>query len=252
MILLNALNVDLSLKVGNAETIIPLALATSGFIIYWFTALSGKIKDRFYARYENDRASVNYFIFTRIFGFMFLGAIPITICLATLKDYPLSYYGLSFRTDTLLLTLISTAALGLIVFPLALISARKPKNLANYPMIRARVWTPETVMITIAGWAIYLFGYELLFRGILLMPLADNIGVWPAILVNVAFYSATHVPKGLEETVGAIPLGLVLCIITLATGTIWTAFLVHLIMAVTNCLTAMKYHPEIEYLRKKK
>ncbi|MBN1108979.1 MAG: CPBP family intramembrane metalloprotease [Bacteroidales bacterium] len=248
--MLNALPLDLSLKEGDAETIIPLALTTAGFIIYWFTALSEKIKSRFFSKNGNDRASVNYFIFTRLAGFLFLGAIPLIICLATLKEYPPEFYGLSFRTDTMLLTLISTVALSLIVFPLASFSARKPKNLVNYPMIRAKVWTPGTILITIAGWSIYLFGYELLFRGILLMPLADNIGMWPAIFVNIAFYSATHVPKGLEETIGAIPLGLVLCIITLATGTIWTAFIVHLVMAVTNCLTAMKFHPQIEYRRK--
>ena len=69
-------------------------------------------------------------------------------------------------------------------------------------------------MLNLLGWAIYLFGYEFLFRGILLFPLAETVGVWPAIAVNIALYSATHIPKGLDETLGAIPLGLVLCWLT--------------------------------------
>ncbi|MCU0456109.1 MAG: CPBP family intramembrane metalloprotease [Bacteroidales bacterium] len=246
-VLIHSLPVDLSLKNGDLAVILPVLLTTFGFIIFWFTSKSEKIKDRFHARSEFDRASVRYFLFSKIFGFIVLGLIPLIICMALLQGHKISYYGLSLRTDTLLLTILTTAALAVVVFPMASFSARKPKNLENYPQIRSRNWTMKTVWATIIGWTIYLFGYELLFRGVLLMPVADALGAWPAIAINVALYSATHVPKGLEETIGAIPLGLVLCIITLATGTIWTAFLVHLIMAVTNCLTAMKYHPEIVF-----
>ena len=96
------------------------------------------------------------------------------------------------------------------------------------------------------GWAAYLFGYEILFRGILLFPLVAEFGVWPAIAVNIALYSSTHIPKGLDETIGAIPLGIVLCVLTLLTGTIWIAFFVHLAMALTNSFTALKHHPEMK------
>ena len=96
------------------------------------------------------------------------------------------------------------------------------------------------------GWTIYLFGYEILFRGILLFPLVTEFGVWQAIAVNVALYSATHIPKGLDETIGAIPLGIVLSLLTLQTGTIWIAFLVHVTMALTNSFTALKHHPEMK------
>ena len=46
------------------------------------------------------------------------------------------------------------------------------------------------------GWFLYLFGYEFLFRGVLLIPLIDPLGMWPAIAINIAVYSATHIPKG--------------------------------------------------------
>ena len=105
------------------------------------------------------------------------------------------------------------------------------------------------VYLNLLGWFLYLFGYEFLFRGVLLIPVVKALGVWPAIAINVAIYSATHIPKGLDETVGAIPLGLALCLLTLATGTIWIAFLVHVTMAWTNTLTSLKFNPEMKYIK---
>ena len=178
-----------------------------------------------------------------------MGVIPLVLCLVLLPGTSLAYYGLAYKADTLALTLICIFILSLVVVPMASASARKPKNLLKYPQIRARVWTNKTVLINIVGWALYLFGYETLFRGVLLMPLAEHMGVWPAIAINIAIYSAIHIPKGLEETIGAMPLGLILCLVTLATGTIWVAFCVHLAMALTNSFTALKFHPDISYKR---
>ena len=136
-----------------------------------------------------------------------------------------------------------------IVIPLAAYSAKKEKNLVNYPQIRAKVWTKKTFRLNLIGWAVYLVGYELLFRGILLFPLVEAYGIWLAIAVNVALYSATHIPKGLDETLGAAPLGFVLCLLTLMSGNIWISVLVHIGMAWTNSLTALKHHPAIHYNR---
>jgi membrane protease YdiL (CAAX protease family) len=161
----------------------------------------------------------------------------------------LAYYGLNFRTDTLLFNLLVIIGMLLLVIPLAAYSAKKEKNLVNYPQIRAKVWTKKTFRLNLIGWAVYLVGYELLFRGILLFPLVEAYGIWLAIAVNVALYSATHIPKGLDETLGAAPLGFVLCLLTLMSGNIWISVLVHIGMAWTNSLTALKHHPEIHYNR---
>jgi membrane protease YdiL (CAAX protease family) len=178
-----------------------------------------------------------------------MGVSPTVICLFFLPDYSLADYGLTILPKTTLFSVIWTLGLSALVIPLAYISAKKPKNLVNYPQIRAKVWTNRTVFINALGWFIYLFGYEFLFRGTLLFPLVDTLGVWPAIAINIALYSATHIPKGLDETIGAIPLGLVLCLLTLQSGTIWIAFLVHVAMAWTNSFTALKFHPDIHYKR---
>ncbi|MEZ5021390.1 MAG: CPBP family intramembrane glutamic endopeptidase [Bacteroidales bacterium] len=65
----------------------------------------------------------------------------------------------------------------------------------------------------------------MLFRGVLLFGLAKPLGPVVATAVNVILYSAAHIPKGKGETLGAIPFGMVLCILTLVSGTIWIALL---------------------------
>jgi len=247
--MIHSLNVDLSWKEGDIYSFLPLILLTVFFVIYWFTSKSEKVKAFFYRKYDPDKASVNHITFNRIFGFFTLGVIPGVVCLIFLPGYSLADYGLTFIRETTLFSVIWILGLSLLVILLSYNSAGKPENLVNYPQIRAKIWTSKTIVINAAGWALYLLGYEFLFRGLLLFPLADHIGIWPAVAVNVALYSATHVPKGFQEAIGAMPLGFVLCLLTLASGTIWIAFFVHLAMALTNSFASLKFHPDMHYIR---
>jgi membrane protease YdiL (CAAX protease family) len=246
------LDVDLSWKTGDLKAFLPIILSLVFFVIYWFVAQSEKIKASFYAKHDFDSASIKHIFFTKYFGFISMGVLPLIISLLFLKGSTPADYGLTILPETTIFSLVWTLGLCALVVPLAYISAKKPKNLVNYPQIRAKVWTKKTVFINALGWALYLFGYEMLFRGTLLFPLVDVVGVWPAIAVNIALYSATHIPKGLDETIGAVPLGLVLCILTLQSGTIWIAFLVHVALAWTNSFTALKFHPDIHFIGSKK
>lgn len=223
----------------------PIFFALIFFVAYWFTAQSSAIKAHFFAKNDPDQASIKHIFFTKYFGFFIMGVVPTILCLIFIPNISLADYGLTIIPETTMFTLAWTLGLSILVIPLAYFSAKKPKNLVNYPQIRAKSWTKKTLFINLLGWALYLFGYEFLFRGTLLIPLVEPLGVWPAIAINIALYSATHIPKGLDETLGAIPLGLVLCLLTLASGTIWIAFIVHVAMAWTNSLTALKHHPEI-------
>lgn len=246
------LDVDLSWKETDLKTFLPVILSLVFFVVYWFAAQSERIKKAFYDKYDFDQASIRHIFFTKYTGFFSMGVAPVIICLILLPEYSVADYGLAIIPETTLFSVVWTLGLSALVIPLAYISAKKPKNLVNYPQIRAKEWTNKTVFINALGWIIYLFGYEQLFRGTLLFPLVDSIGVWPAIAINIAMYSATHIPKGLDETIGAVPLGLVLCILTLMSGTIWIAFLVHVALALTNSFTALKFHPEIHYIGSRK
>ncbi len=240
----------LTWQAKDLNTVLPLFLLTLFFILYWFTSKSDRVRDFFYRKYGHDQASVNHIAFNRIFGFLMLGVVPGMVCLCWLKGFSLADYGLTIKPGTGLFILTWSLLLAGVVVLLSYFSASKPSNLENYPQIRAREWTRITVLVNGATWALYLLGYEFLFRGLLLFPLAEQMGVWPAIAVNTALYSATHIPKGLNEAVGAIVLGMVLCLFTLASGSIWIAFFVHLAMAWTNSFASLKFHPDMHFRKK--
>ena len=240
-------DVNVNWSISDTRVFLPIFFALMFFILYWFTAQSKKIKAFFFVKNNPDEASIKHVFFTKVFGFLSMGVIPTFLCLFFIPEFSLADYGLTIIPETAMFTLVWAFGLSALVVPLAYFSAKKPKNLLNYPQIRARFWTKKTLLINLLGWLLYLFGYEFLFRGTLLIPLEVALGVWPAIAINVALYSATHIPKGLDETLGAIPLGVVLCLLTLASGTIWIAFIVHLAMAWTNSLTALKHNPETHF-----
>ena len=242
---------DLEWTANETRIFVPIIAALVFFVIYWFTAQSEKIKQRFYKKYDFDTASTKHIFFTKYFGFISMGIAPTIICLIMIPELTLADYGLSIIPETTFFTTAWTLGLSALVIPLAYFSAKNPKNLVNYPQIRTKEWTKKTLFINLLGWALYLFGYEFLFRGTLLIPLVEPLGLWTAIAINIALYSATHIPKGLDETLGAIPLGLVLCLLTVASGTIWIAFIVHVAMAWTNSLTALKFNPDINYINQK-
>jgi membrane protease YdiL (CAAX protease family) len=244
-----SIKVDLSWKEGDLAILLPVTLLIISFLIYWFTSKSEKVREYFFKKSEADKATVRHITFNRIFGFLMLGIIPGVICLIFLPEYSLADYGLTFKPETTLLSVISILVLALLVVPITWSNAGKPENLAHYPQIRSKIWTSGTIAINTTTWALYLAGYEFLFRGILLFPLAGHLGIWTAVAVNTSLYSATHIPKGFREAIGAIPLGMVFCMLTFVTGTLWIAFFVHLTIALTNSFAALRFHPDMHIKR---
>ncbi|XOV94647.1 MAG: lysostaphin resistance A-like protein [Bacteroidota bacterium] len=217
----------------------PLTTGIGGFLIFWILSHEKKLEDLFFSRYGAEQGSVYHFIFSKGLGVIFLAVIPIILCTTFAGFNPWDVMGTNGK---ILFIVLSTLVLGAIAIPLIASSAKKPETLEKYPQIRQKQWSGKTVLINITGWSAYLFGYELLFRGLLLFPLVDRFGVWPAIAINTTLYSTTHIAKGLNEAVAAIPTGILLCVLTLMTGNIWIAFLVHLIIALTNSFAALIYN----------
>jgi membrane protease YdiL (CAAX protease family) len=243
---LGTTNIDLAWQPGDMNSFYPIIIAAIGFFIYWFISKSDKISHRFQESNSADEASVKHVLFTKYMGLLWMGIIPLFLSLFIIPQYSLADFGLTFIPETTLTSIAWILGLAVLIVPVATLSAKNPKNFVNYPQIRAKEWNTSLKVRNALGWAAYLFGYEILFRGILLFPLVAEFGVWPAIAVNAALYSSTHIPKGLDETIGSIPLGIVLSLITLQTGTIWVAFIVHVTMAWTNTFTALKHHPDMK------
>ena len=237
-------DISFSLTPGQLPAVLTIFLTIIGFNTFWFIAESPRRKQQLQQRYSKEEASIKLVQFQKYTGVLFLGVIPLTICLL-IFPYSLADYGLGFQhSGTSLLWIFGLACL---IFPINIKNAKTPANLSMYPMMRVESWTPALIFKNSLATISYLFAYELLFRGLLLFSCVEVLGVWPAIAVNVALYSAVHLPKGPAETIGAIPFGLLVCYITLSTGTIWVAVVIHCILSLSNDYLAVHFHPQMYF-----
>lgn len=235
---MNTTGINLNWMDGDMEVVLPMMLCLIGFSAFWGVSKLKNIND----------GSVKNILFTKYWGLLTMGILPAIIALYLMPQYSLADYGLTYNPDSTMDSVIATIVLASITIPLTYITAKKSKHRENYPQIRETNWDRKLVVKNILGWSAYLLGYEFLFRGILLFPLVDALGVWPAIAINTAMYSATHIPKGMDEAIGAAPLGIILCLITLMTGTIWVAIVVHILMALANSFSSIYHNPNMKFV----
>ena len=82
------------------------------------------------------------------------------------------------------------------------------------------------------AWAIYLAGYELLFRGLCLHASVELLGLVPGVAVTTALYVVAHLPKSLGESLGSFPMGVLFAALALGGHSVLYPWLLHLAMAV--------------------
>lgn len=227
------------------QVIAALACALFGFLAYHFsTAYPSNRSERLISGLTDNTRII---LLQRLKGALFLGALPL-LFIFLIKIVDGAELGLGFGNFKK--TLFWLGALGAPILAVNFFQSKKPLNQAMYPQMRLREWMPKLLLISGLSWALYLLAYEILFRGILLLPVAAVLG-WPvAIVLNMAFYALAHLPKGLTETLAAIPFGLILCLITASTGSIWAAFFLHLVLALSNEWFSIYRHPEMSFVIK--
>lgn len=223
--------------------LIALTVVIAGFPLYYFIGFSSLTRKWM----KTDSGSVSRILFQHCLGASIFGGIPLVYMLSGEVD-SLQSVGLGGAQTVDLYWILLLSA---IIIPLTYYSAKTETNLEQYPLIREHVWSPGMLALSALGWMLYLSSYELLFRGFLFFTSLAVIGLWPAILLNTLLYSLVHLPKGKREILGAIPLGFVLCLITYSTGTIVTAVIIHIIMALSNEWFSITFHPAIKIVHKK-
>lgn len=216
---------------------LSISLLTLGFLAYHFVISSEKLRAIFARNTGQSQSVAGWIYFQRIWGFVLYGVVPLLVF--SMLGYSVSDFGVRFQSGKE--TLIWTVVLGTVVVVMNYFVGRTPSNLAMYPQIRMKSWPGKVVVASAFTWVLYLLAYEYMFRGWLFFTCLETLGPELAIVINVSLYSLVHMPKGFNETVGAIPLGALLCWLTLQTGTIWIAFLVHSIMALSNEWFSMYY-----------
>lgn len=231
-------------SVNDLPVVLTVLLTIIAYNSYWFIAESPKVKQYFYNTYEEEKASILYVQLHKYIGFFFLGIVPSIICLLVLKGHPHNY---GLNIENTFQSLLWIFGLACIIVPLNSKASKRPENLAVYPMMRVALWDKLVIIKNVISTIAYLFAYELLFRGILFFTCVATLGTWQAMAINIALYSAVHLPKGPAETIGAIPFGLVICLITLSTGTIWVAVVIHCILALSNDFLSVYYQPNMRY-----
>ncbi|SEQ05509.1 CAAX protease self-immunity [Hyunsoonleella jejuensis] len=78
---------------------------------------------------------------------------------------------------------------------------------------------------------VFLFCYEFFFRGVLLFSLLEYFNPTYAITLSVIAYLVIHLFDSKKEIIGAIPFGIVLCILAYQTQSIWYVFTMHLALS---------------------
>jgi membrane protease YdiL (CAAX protease family) len=225
-----------------AEACWILILFMLGYSSYYFFAESPRWRNYFRMGSGGEGRHV---IGSRYLGGLTIGVLP-AVVLLLVRGTALSTYGLKAEFD--LLSLGWILGLAAIITPMNYFNTQKAKHLAMYPTVRRPKWSKLQMLTYALSWVVYLFGYELMFRGLLLFGLLPVLGPWLTIVLNVVLYVLVHLPKSVEESVGALPLGLLLCLITLTTGTIWVAVVVHITLALSNFFFSLRHHPDMQII----
>ncbi len=134
-----------------------------------------------------------------------------------------------------------------VVLAITLVRSGKGIPLDFYPQVRRIEWTRRRVLLNALFWTLYLIGYEYVFRGYLLFPLVSELGIDGAVALNAGLYALAHIYKGPGEAFGAFFLGIIFCLIALATGSFLIPLVMHIIMAVGNDMTAVSMSHEMHF-----
>ena len=146
--------------------------------------------------------------------------------------------------------LFKNVALGIGIFVLLLPvlwgSAQKKEIQAHYPELRLVPRDRAIVLNSAAGWFVFMLGYEILFRGLLLHYGILEWGLWPGIAVMTGLYVLAHLHKPGSETFACLVVGPAFAYLTLETGTICAVVVLHTLIGITNENLAAKFNPDFQ------
>ncbi|MEP6713604.1 MAG: CPBP family intramembrane glutamic endopeptidase [Ferruginibacter sp.] len=107
-------------------------------------------------------------------------------------------------------------------------------QLKNLKQQNRPVTKPLNVIAYFTGRIVFLFLYELFFRGVLLFSTIAIAGNVISIVINIALYTALHAYCTTKEIIATVPFGIVICLLSIASNSVWPAVLSHIIIAITT------------------
>ncbi len=229
---------------GWNELLVVVATVSIGYLFHHWLTLENPPQKWLFKKHEPCPASLRSALFTRLSGVFFFGLIPMAVSLFLLEDHNIPGTGPVHFTRTLIWYLPCGALLILTIA----FSPRSHSDIKQDQLIDCPEWNWPLLILSASGWTAYLLAYEFMFRGFFLFTAVENIGIWPAIVLNTCIYALVHLPRSSKLALGSIPLGIILCLGTLDTGTIWFAGLTHLTLALSNEWFTLKHHPRFKFI----
>ena len=219
-------------------SIFQLLLIIAAIYLVWYF-LHQLLFHQAFCRPANHMAESFY---NRLSGFVFLGMISYWI--AHRVGYSSSDIGIGFTLNSISRYCILIA---LVILPLLMLYIGPSKeNLWKNPKIRNRRWSWALVVLSTLSWIIYLFAYEFFFSGFLLFPCINTLGVTWAVIINVLIYTSVHLGQGTPMVISAGLFSIALSLISYHTGSFFTAFIIHVILTLSNEWISLYYNPDMK------
>ncbi len=150
-----------------------------------------------------------------LFGVVFYSIIPDLRILVNIIVIPRLPILLSFLAILFLSSYVSYLSVKNNVF--------KNSQISNYGISNA--WGYFIIRFT------FLFCYEFFFRGVLLYSFIELVSLHLAIVYCTILYVLIHIFDSRKEILGAIPFGIILCLFTYLTSSVWYAFFIHMALS---------------------
>jgi membrane protease YdiL (CAAX protease family) len=228
----------------STQALYALILICGGFAVSFFPLRSQVVSGWLNRRFDAESASVYLFLFGKILGFVSLGLLPAVLFYLRFGDTGPGFTALHRLGGQELLIFFLLMSLIII---LAYRAAQKEDIYKRIPQMSVSQWGPQMLAVSVFGWGIYLLGYEYIFRQLFLFTWVDAFGPVPAIIANGILYAVFHIPNGKKETLGSIPFGVVLCLITLYTGSFLGAWILHLTLSLSTTLFSIHHNPDMSF-----
>lgn len=221
----------------------PAAISTAiaGYLFYILTFFFVLRRKKSAAE---EKGNVGEVLWSRAAGIVFFGLFPL-ITAGLIFRFDLSAFGLNLTglTDSLIWIL----GISAFSIPFSIISGRNRDLQKEYPAIRVKSWTLGLLVVSAVSWMGYLLAYEFLLRGFLLFSCLAAWGVLPAVVINLIVYALFHIHKGYKEMAGSFFLGCILCLVTIVTKTIWAAWALHVVLALSSEWAFIHFNPEMTF-----
>jgi hypothetical protein len=213
-------NPPTALAVAVASACLAYSLGFSGYSARWMRRLLSRTGR------EETSIDVWSWMLARLLGGTLMTCL--SLWSASFLGYSPSGCGLNFNHFGVSLLIVVATWAGLV--PLLSIIARVwPGLFRGYPQMRSCRLSKQNFVLNASSWIIYFVGFEILYRGLLIFPLAAVYGRWTAVAVSSGIYVVGEIAQQPVQLVqiGLMPVAVGLGALAVLTGSILGPLLIH-------------------------